>query len=634
MPQLSGQQIQKFQTALQNAYPSRAVLEQMVRINLNQNLESIAGGDNLTEISFNLIVWAARNGRFNELLRAAVEGNPGNPALQSAVADLRRDVTDLADGVVLDLPDVPDEPRPISRALIYGGAVTLFAILALLVWVFFQTRDLSEAQRQERAQTATATATLTPVPTPTFTPTPIRMTGPIFNIAVAEFGNIEDENEPQASELGTDLSRLIYNGINDQIANATELGALASLALGDIQIWHLGEVKETIRVDKLFIPGETAESRSQSAQALARNINADMVIYGNLETADDPSTLMLEFYFDAPQLREQPDAVGGRHQLAQPIEYRSGSPGSVAIQIKDVLGLRSRILYWLVVGLTHDLNGAEEDALALFLHAEKMLADWREDDGKELLYYLIGRSALNLRDFEMAQSYFQKSAELQPNYANALMGSGSVAFDQGQLLLASMVELPAGVDECTSMEQISALLQEFEASDQNEQFLRELAHELSNTALGYFQQAVEAASSSDWPPLAEIARLNLGLGYSLRGQAGPETDALQDFEAAIDELEQARQFFAESGQIELLGHTYLGLGQAYFYMGNQLARQQSRENAADAMKVAFNYFSQCVGLDNGDGDSFWLKQKIITCGCDPYMEESKNYVKAEGGGSG
>ena len=125
MPQLSGHQLQQFQDALLDAFPSDAGLEQMVRLYLDANLDAVAGGENLTEKTFNLIVWAARSGRLHHLLDAALEDNPHNAILQQTVASLRAELGTLADGESVDLPDVPDPPEPIPRWLIYGGGVGL-----------------------------------------------------------------------------------------------------------------------------------------------------------------------------------------------------------------------------------------------------------------------------------------------------------------------------------------------------------------------------------------------------------------------------------------------------------------------------------------------------------------------------
>lgn len=84
---LSGQQIGQLLNALLDAYPSRDDLRIMVRIELDETLEAIADGANQRVVTFNLVTWAVRSGRIEDLLEAGRRGNPGNPAL-AALADM------------------------------------------------------------------------------------------------------------------------------------------------------------------------------------------------------------------------------------------------------------------------------------------------------------------------------------------------------------------------------------------------------------------------------------------------------------------------------------------------------------------------------------------------------------------
>ena len=85
MTQLSGKQIEDLVDALIHAYPSEADLAMMVRIELNKTLATVAAGSNLRVLIFNLITWAERSGRVNELVAGAVRRTPGNPMLQEYV---------------------------------------------------------------------------------------------------------------------------------------------------------------------------------------------------------------------------------------------------------------------------------------------------------------------------------------------------------------------------------------------------------------------------------------------------------------------------------------------------------------------------------------------------------------------
>ena len=79
---LRGAQILQFQEALLSAYDGPG-LAQMVRIRLDEDLAAVAGGGNLSEVVFNLILWAERTGRTEELVVGASASNPQNALLKT-----------------------------------------------------------------------------------------------------------------------------------------------------------------------------------------------------------------------------------------------------------------------------------------------------------------------------------------------------------------------------------------------------------------------------------------------------------------------------------------------------------------------------------------------------------------------
>jgi len=78
---LTGQQYQQLTDALLDAFPSPAKLAEMLRFRLEKNIHTLALGDDLMEIVFKLIRAAEAEGWIMQLLVAARESNPGNPAL-------------------------------------------------------------------------------------------------------------------------------------------------------------------------------------------------------------------------------------------------------------------------------------------------------------------------------------------------------------------------------------------------------------------------------------------------------------------------------------------------------------------------------------------------------------------------
>lgn len=78
---LTGKQVQQICDALLDGYSTKDELRMLVRVKLNQNLETIVGGDNMRVIVFNLVAWAEQTDRVDDLIQGACDLNPGNTAL-------------------------------------------------------------------------------------------------------------------------------------------------------------------------------------------------------------------------------------------------------------------------------------------------------------------------------------------------------------------------------------------------------------------------------------------------------------------------------------------------------------------------------------------------------------------------
>ncbi len=80
--ELTGAQGKELREAIISAYPGKEKLKMMVSDELEENLDAIAGGDNLDEIVFSLIEWAQSQGKLEELVNAGIKRNPGNEKLR------------------------------------------------------------------------------------------------------------------------------------------------------------------------------------------------------------------------------------------------------------------------------------------------------------------------------------------------------------------------------------------------------------------------------------------------------------------------------------------------------------------------------------------------------------------------
>src|SRR5690606_24263872 len=76
-PRLSGEQYGLLQQALLNAF-SLDELRMIVRIELGENLDAIAGTGSLAAITGELISWAERTDRLADLVQGAITAREGN----------------------------------------------------------------------------------------------------------------------------------------------------------------------------------------------------------------------------------------------------------------------------------------------------------------------------------------------------------------------------------------------------------------------------------------------------------------------------------------------------------------------------------------------------------------------------
>lgn len=123
---LTGSQIAQLLDALLDAYPRHDALRMMVRVEMNENLDAIAGGGNLRGVAFSLIEWAISTGRIQELIAGARRATPGNARLQA----FARSLSGLDGETGPPAPPSTASPSPSVRALILREKEASLSLLA------------------------------------------------------------------------------------------------------------------------------------------------------------------------------------------------------------------------------------------------------------------------------------------------------------------------------------------------------------------------------------------------------------------------------------------------------------------------------------------------------------------------
>ena len=313
-----------------------------------------------------------------------------------------------------------------------------------------------------------------------------RMTGE-WNVAITSFAN-----------LNTDLKRsdilLISNIFSNRFTQ--EMDSRSSNSNLVVQIWGPQQVDQPIS-------GNTVEKRAIEAEKLADKLNADLLIYGTIQKADNGYALQPEFYLRAANNFEADELVG-QHRFGGPISItatRDTLPTQLPLNIE--LTRRSEILSLVARGLILYLVNSYEQALVLFTKANQD-SFWQNADGRESIYLFQGNAAIRTMDFEKAQNAYAQAVRIEPRYARGYVGLGNVTY-----LMAS------------------------ESSDQqgftpNQRLLAE--------ASGFYQQALQAEIQ---PASAEIpSKVAFGLGqiYLAEWFTGRDTrdQALAQFKIVLD----------------------------------------------------------------------------------------------------
>lgn len=137
---LSGQQLEALHDAILAVFSKRD-LTQLVKFKLDEQLEVISDGGNLSETVFSLIRWAESRGRLPELIREAHLARPHNSVLAELAteAGLPLDV-DLASSNNDSTNPELDSPPNLSRSRssiwrIVGWSITAIGLIASLITI-------------------------------------------------------------------------------------------------------------------------------------------------------------------------------------------------------------------------------------------------------------------------------------------------------------------------------------------------------------------------------------------------------------------------------------------------------------------------------------------------------------------
>jgi tetratricopeptide (TPR) repeat protein len=243
---------------------------------------------------------------------------------------------------------------------------------------------------------------------PFFAPIP-QMTGD-FNVAVAEFGGIDEQGNIISDPVASQFSHSLYDGLEDQLSQITAY---------QIQVLPPDQTG--------WIAGNTREKRAQAAQQLAEEVNADVVVYGNLTLEEDTSNFIPEFYLMTEKLQDA-EELAGQYEFGSPIAGGANIENPVVRRdMRAQLVSRTDALAQFVIGMGYYMLHRYDEAEQHFLLAANE-EGWDDRDGKEVLYLFLGNTSGQQHKQSAAADYYETALDLEPEYARARLGVAEMIF--------------------------------------------------------------------------------------------------------------------------------------------------------------------------------------------------------------
>lgn len=234
------------------------------------------------------------------------------------------------------------------------------------------------------------------------------MTGD-FNIAVAEFAPKGDAND-----IAPIVSQRIFSFLDGQYL-------LSSFQ--DVQVEH----------DKIGIV-----AGAEDARALARKINAHLVIYGVVTVINDQVLVMPQFYVVESHQADVSE-VNGEHKLAAPISLlvkdlvnTSSESLKIMEQNTTILTEFTKALVYLAARKPSDLILARESINKSIAEADR----YGDFIGKEVLYLFASDIARRQNSPNDAQEYINEAFRLNKNYGRGFIAQANIYYDEGNLYKA------------------------------------------------------------------------------------------------------------------------------------------------------------------------------------------------------
>ncbi len=428
------------------------------------------------------------------------------------------------------------------------------------------------------------------------------------NVAVANFGQTGADGRAENSARAEELSAYLFGKLRT---------AQPSLPDGTtLTVWN-----DRMSFLEKRAPLGRIDTEAQAID-LANRIGADMVIFGNLDAGQDPAQFVPQFY--VRQEKREADELTGAQQLGKKLNIDK-SVGELKDYLDQNLQPRAQAVLWFARGIGLDALGEYAKSYQVFCRADVALTDWDADQGREILYYFLGREALfaartdeiaratqnlpraewgNCAPFnsaaeatDAAQKWFEKSITTNSQYARAYYGVGQAHAQRANAILRVRDQPPAALE--TARVELASALENYKA------------------ALERLPQG-DTRSLVDLKTRAAIgsAHILLGQTFALSNQTNAAIQEYAEAEAALEGLARA----IPSDQTRFLAQTFYTLGVARRLRAHQFDILLDPAMAKVAYTAAVNDFAQCLTIGKREPNDEFLRDDLLVKCADVKMQ--------------
>ena len=290
---------------------------------------------------------------------------------------------------------------------------------------------------------------------------------------------------------------------------------------------------------------------SQDAAILSRQVNAHLVIYGDVTAFNDQAIIAPKFYVTEAYESDARE-MSGEHSIELPVPFSVTDLANPNSEVKAQLPKRIAILTDFTKGLVY--SAADDVALSLEAMEDAMThianyqnfpeAEVRKLRGVEVIYLLASNNARLLGDLTLSQEYVEEAFDLNENYGRAYIALGNNYYDNGNLFMAeqtyqqaaALEDQPDGayVVEKASVGLCNIYTFEYQNRVGNATALPKEREAMAQDGLTACQVAIDSYEHSFNPDnrlteLAAWSHYNTGIIYQFR----------RDFDLAQNAFEQA-----------------------------------------------------------------------------------------------